>query len=66
MDATLANIRRKSAFVDDVQTKDGKPLFSWIELSVTELCNRACAFCPRRDPAEYPNQPLNMSVGLAR
>lgn len=66
MDATLANIMRKSAFVDAVQLQDGRPLFSLIELSVTELCNRTCAFCPRRDPAEYPNQPLHMSVGMAR
>lgn len=64
--ATLANIERKSAWVDSVQLDgDGKPLPSWIELNPTELCNRACSFCPRVDPAKYPNQPLEMSLELA-
>jgi radical SAM protein with 4Fe4S-binding SPASM domain len=35
-----------------------------IELNVTELCNRKCVFCPRVDPAIYPNRNLNMSLEL--
>lgn len=31
-----------------------------IELNVTELCNRKCVFCPRHDPAVYPNKKLYM------
>ena len=69
--ATLANLRRKSAYVDSVQLlPDGTPLFSWIDLSLTELCNRshghprACQFCPRYDPKFYPNQNLHMSLSL--
>jgi MoaA/NifB/PqqE/SkfB family radical SAM enzyme len=70
-EATKANLRRKSAYVDAVQMLDGKPLPSWIDLSLTELCNRsagsakACVFCPRIDPAFYPNQKLHMSLDLA-
>lgn len=70
-DATRANLRRKSAYVDKVQLHDGKPLFSWVDLSLTELCNRsaghprACPFCPRIDRGFYPNQNLHMSVKLA-
>lgn len=70
-EATKANLRRKSAYVDRVQMLDGKPLPSWIDLSLTELCNRsagsakACSFCPRIDPAFYPNQKLHMSLDLA-
>lgn len=70
-EATKANLRRKSAFVDSVQFRDGTPLPSWIDLNLTELCNRsaghkrACVFCPRIDPAFYPNQKLNMSLDLA-
>jgi len=70
-EATKANLRRKSAYVDSVQMRDGKPLPSWIDLSLTELCNRsagsakACGFCPRIDPAFYPNQKLHMSLALA-
>lgn len=70
-EATKANLRRKSEFVDKVQLYNGKPLPSVIDLSLTELCNRsagspkACTFCPRIDPAFYPNQKLEMSLGLA-
>jgi radical SAM protein with 4Fe4S-binding SPASM domain len=36
-----------------------------IELNATELCNRKCVFCPRVDPAVYPNRNLNMEISLA-
>lgn len=68
--ATKENLRRKSAYVDAVQLKDGIPMFSWVDLSLTEICNRsaghprACKFCPRIDPAFYPNQNLHMSLRL--
>lgn len=67
-EATAANIRRKSAFVDEVQMhRDGRtPLPSWIDLNLTELCNRACVFCPRVDPELYPNQALHMGLELVR
>ena len=39
----------------------GKPLFSWLELNVTELCNRKCIFCPRHDPKVFPNRNLHMT-----
>jgi radical SAM protein with 4Fe4S-binding SPASM domain len=62
---TKINIIRKSDFVDEVQiTKKGTPLFSWIDISLTELCNRLCVFCPRIDPDIYPNQNLHMGLGL--
>lgn len=63
---TKLNILRKSDFVDRVQLDpSGAPLFSWIDISLTELCNRVCVFCPRADKDFYPNQNLNFSVGLA-
>lgn len=62
-EATKANLRRKTAFVDRVQIRDGVPMPSLIELNLTELCNRKCVFCPRVDV--YPNQPLHMSLDLA-
>lgn len=70
--ATALNLRRKSAYADHVQTRDGVPVFSWLDLNLTELCNRsagspkACPFCPRIDPAFYPNQKLHMAIPLAR
>jgi radical SAM protein with 4Fe4S-binding SPASM domain len=71
-EATKANLRRKSAYVDAVQMAGGVPLPSWIDLSLTELCNRsagskkACVFCPRIDPTFYPNQKLHMGLDLIR
>ena len=63
-EATKRNLRRKSFYVDEVQTINGAPLFSWIDLNLTELCNRLCVFCPRVDPDLYPNQNLHMSTNL--
>ena len=62
----MPNIERKSVYVDSVQMHEGNPLFSWLEINPTELCNRLCTFCPRVEPDEYPNQNLNMSVDLAK
>lgn len=64
-EATKENLRRKSAYVDAVQLHDDLPLFSWVDINITELCNRKCVFCPRIDEAFYPNQSLHMSEELA-
>lgn len=64
--ATRANLDRKRLWVDAVQMHNGVPLPSLIEINPTELCTRACSFCPRSDPAFYPNQNLHMPVTLAR
>jgi len=42
----MKNINRKSIFVDNVDLLDRMPLFSWIDINVTELCNRTCVFLP--------------------
>lgn len=65
---TKLNLLRKSTFVDEVEfCADGKtPMFSWIDISLTELCNRLCTFCPRIDPDFYPNQSLHFGVPLAQ
>ena len=64
-DATLNNLIRKSSYIDEVTFLDNIPLFSWIDINVTELCNRKCVFCPRINPEIYPNLNLNMSIKLA-
>lgn len=38
---------------------------STVEINPTELCNRTCSFCPRSNPAIYPNRNLNMTVNTA-
>ena len=63
--STAENLQRKSTFVDDVQMHGDVPLFSWLDINLTELCNRKCGFCPRADPAFYPNQNIHMALGLA-
>ena len=62
----MSNIKRKSKFIDKVQMHDNTPLFSWIDLNPTELCNRTCEFCPRVDSSLYPNQNLNISLDLCK
>lgn len=65
-ESTEDNLKRKSHFVDTVQWHQNTPLFSWIDINVTELCNRQCVFCPRVDPNEYPNQNLHISMPLIK
>jgi radical SAM protein with 4Fe4S-binding SPASM domain len=65
-EATRSNLRRKSGFIDDVHMMGEIPLFSWIDISLTELCNRTCSFCPRADADEYPNQNLHASNTMIR
>ena len=43
---------------------DGSPFFTWVELSITDLCNRKCVFCPRVDPDVYPNNDEEISLKL--
>jgi radical SAM protein with 4Fe4S-binding SPASM domain len=53
------NLERVSQLVDQsVQTHcDDMPLFSWLELSTIDVCNRACVFCPKSNDNIAPNQP---------
>ena len=54
---TLENsINRKSKFIDqDIQFHNNVPLFSWIEISPIDACNRKCVFCPKSDPKIAPD-----------
>lgn len=42
-----------------LQNTNQGPLFSWIDLNLTELCNRTCNFCPRGQ--KYENNNYHMS-----
>ena len=57
------NIKRRTVIVNDqlVFYKD-VPIPSWIELSLIDVCNRKCIFCPKSDPAVAPDtyQKMNM------
>lgn len=50
----------------EIEKNNSKLLgLSTVEVNPTELCNRTCSFCPRHDPAIYPNQNLHMTVDTA-
>lgn len=60
------NLERVEKLVDEeirVQP-DGVPMFSWLEISPIDSCNRACVFCPRANPEVAPNQNLIMTPAL--
>lgn len=63
---TKFNLLRKENFINNVRLVDEKPLFSWIDINVTERCNRKCIFCPRVNEAEYPNQSLHISLEICK
>ena len=50
------NINRKKTILDrDPQFYKNTPLPSWIELSLIDVCNRVCSFCPKSDFDVAPN-----------
>ena len=54
--AIKINIARRTVIVDDkLAFYKKKPIPSWIELSIIDVCNRTCSFCPKSDPKVAPN-----------
>ena len=50
------NINRKIPILDrDPQFYNNVPLPSWIELSLIDVCNRSCSFCPKSDENIAPD-----------
>ena len=43
------NLERRSDFVDVVSFHEDIPMPSWVELSLIDVCNRKCSFCPKVD-----------------
>jgi radical SAM protein with 4Fe4S-binding SPASM domain len=59
------NIKRRTIIVNDILSKyKGKPIPSWIELSIIDVCNRICSFCPKSDPKIAPNTYQRMQLSL--
>ena len=63
--AIKLNLKRRTIIVDDemVSFKD-VPIPSWIELSIIDVCNRSCSFCPKSDPKVAPNTYQMMKMSL--
>lgn len=47
--------RKKEIVKKNVKSVDGFPKPAIVEFNLTGLCNRTCEFCPRADPAVFPN-----------
>ena len=59
------NIERKKPILDrEPQFYDKIPLPSWIELSLIDVCNRSCSFCPKSDDSVAPNTYQKMQIVL--
>ncbi len=59
------NIKRRTVIVDDqLVYHKGVPIPSWIELSIIDVCNRSCSFCPKADPKIAPNTYQKMTMSL--
>ncbi len=49
------NLKRRSEFVDIVPLHQGIPMPTWVELSLIDVCNRKCSFCPKVDDKIAPD-----------
>lgn len=59
------NINRKKTILDrDPQFYKNVPLPSWIELSLIDVCNRICSFCPKSDFDVAPNTYQKMNLNF--
>lgn len=59
------NLLRRSAFVDnELVIHEGVPLPTWIELSLIDVCNRSCSFCPKSEESIAPDTYQKMSRTL--
>ena len=63
--AIKINLKRRTVIVDDQLVKyKNVPIPSWIELSIIDVCNRSCVFCPKADPKIAPDTYQKMGMVL--
>lgn len=60
-DTIQKNLRRRSLTVDTVDFYNQIPIPSWIELSLIDVCNRKCIFCPKSNSEVAPDTFQKMS-----
>ena len=59
------NIKRRTIIVDDKLVFHKKvPIPSWVELSIIDVCNRSCIFCPKSKPEIAPDTYQKMKMPL--
>jgi len=49
------NLERRSEVVDIVPIHRSVPMPTWVELSLIDVCNRKCIFCPKSDEKVAPD-----------
>jgi radical SAM protein with 4Fe4S-binding SPASM domain len=63
--AIKLNLKRRTVIVDDkLVFHNNVPIPSWIELSIIDVCNRSCSFCPKSDPKIAPDTHQRMNIKL--
>lgn len=55
------NLKRRSESVDVVTLHKGFPIPTWVELSLIDVCNRKCVFCPKVDEKIAPDTHQKMT-----
>ena len=59
------SIQRKKKIIDEEVTFYNEiPLFSWVEISPIDACNRKCEFCPKADEENFPDTYNRMDLKL--
>ena len=59
------NIKRRTKIVDDkIYLHKGLPMPTWVELSLIDVCNRSCSFCPKADQSIAPDTYQQMTRTL--
>ena len=58
------NLERRSKSVDVVEVFNGFPKPTWVELSLIDVCNRKCIFCPKSNEDIAPDtyQMMNRAI----
>ena len=58
------NLERRSKSVDVVEVFNGFPKPTWVELSLIDVCNRKCIFCPKSNEDVAPDtyQMMNRAI----
>ena len=58
------NLERRSKSVDVVEVFNGFPKPTWVELSLIDVCNRKCIFCPKSNEDIAPDtyQMMNRTI----
>ena len=58
------NLERRSKSVDVVELYEGIPKPTWVELSLIDVCNRKCVFCPKANEDVAPDTYQSMTRNI--